>query len=548
MRHLLFVLLTFFSLNLFAQPNRKDATAERMIAQAKRLMQAEDYPQAAELFSDAAARPFHRKTTFSLYMSGLAAYEAGDMIVSDAAFSSLLHDYPDSRYCGDAIYHMALENLRSFDDEFSKVGLDSLLKLRETHPQKSLRKDAEQAIQAYVYERGPLYLLEEMYDQVQMADKILFLEPLCFKMVEAGEGFEARGFYDDFLWNGGLESDFLEELFTYEQQLSGPRREIMQIALFLPMKYEQLPLITLGESTTTLPGGSRQSVELVEGLKMALAEYDTLGQKKLYLRIYDSAVDSIRLANVLDSLRESPPDVIIGDLRKPASQQLSDWAEDMRLPQIVPLSAAQQLVEDRQYTFLAHASVKDHGTRMAEFARDSLHLTKVAVWTDSLGGTEMLASAFIERFDSLGGEIVRIQIDSLDQPTAGKKIEAISRQLFKSYVDGLYVPLLGKEEASGLILSLVDRFARNDIAVMGSPHWWHRYQTIDRGLKDRFEVLFSSSYLPSRDEKPYQDLYQAYLKAYQMPPGTQVVQGYDLGKYLATVLDDYDERRENLAD
>ena len=64
------------------------------------------------------------------------------------------------------------------------------------------------------------------------------------------------------------------------------------------------------------------------------------------------------------------------------SEVLGEWSESHWTPQIVPLSPAQSLVENKSQVFLAHPTAEDHGFAMAEYAWDTLQLNRVAIWTD----------------------------------------------------------------------------------------------------------------------------------------------------------------------
>ncbi|MEL6841698.1 MAG: ABC transporter substrate-binding protein, partial [Bacteroidota bacterium] len=385
-----------------------------------------------------------------------------------------------------------------------------------------------------------LYQLEDLYDRAQLSQKRLFLVPLVYRMVEEGRREDAESYYGDFMWMGGDEIPYVDRLLAEEVvRPAYAERSVVKLALVLPAFYEQMNPFEI-DSLPEIPGKSKVALEFYEGFEAALEEYEQEGQKKVFVRVLDSQRDSLITEEVVNTLQEFRPDLVIGDVYNQQSIQLSQWAETMRVPQIVPLSPTYELVAGKQHTFLAHPAVGEHGVRMALFARDSLKLQKVAVWSDQRYATDLLASSFRNTFLALGGEVVDFVVDSTFNRQAVKDIEQLVREMGASQADGVYIPILSNEETCGLIFSLMDKFYNaRKLKVMGSPHWWLRYKNIDRELKDRYGVYFSSSYLVEQDNESYRDFYRDYTRQFGFPPSQYAVQGYDLGQYLLSILDDY---------
>jgi branched-chain amino acid transport system substrate-binding protein len=283
---------------------------------------------------------------------------------------------------------------------------------------------------------------------------------------------------------------------------------------------------------------SQPALRFYEGFRLAVADFERHARKRLYLRIFDSRGDSLTTASLLDELDALSPDLVVGDFYGAPLEQLARWAESRATPQVVPLSSSSQLVAWRQQVFLAHPTIYTHGAVSARYAFDSLGLRRVAVWTDSLPGTEALAEAFMNTFDTLGGEVIRLQVDSAFHPEMQDDIRSTLHSLRFQQVDGMYLPLLGQQETAGLILSQM-RTMNLDYPVLGSPHWWSRYDNIDRDLKESYGLVFSTGYLTERDDPRFKEFYTRYLQQYALPPDEFAVQGYDLGRYLLQLLDQY---------
>lgn len=104
---------------------------------------------------------------------------------------------------------------------------------------------------------------------------------------------------------------------------------------------------------------------------------------------------------------------------------------------------------------------------------------------------------------------------------------------------GVYIPLMGNEEAASLIVNLLKK-EEKAVKVMGSPHFRSRYTTLPIDVKEDFQILFSTSHLEDSKNADFKRVYTEYLKNYNMPPSDNSIQGYDLAKFLILLMDGYD--------
>lgn len=529
-----------------AQRNRDkalkiDPIAQDLIAQGKRFLRAGNYRLAWDAFESAIDRPFHQGTTAAVYLSGIAALQGQQESAALKRFEEIIQQYPLSRYVEEAVYHRALIYLEASSLSLQQTGLLELLELESSARDLQLREDALTAVRAFTFEDIALADLEKMYDEAQLGQKDLFLVPLVYQLTEVGRKEDAESYYGDYLWMGGNELPYLDRVLAEDIVTTAiAERSVMKLALVLPIHYQQLSTYQI-DSLEQIPGKTKLALEFYEGFEAALREHQDQGERKILLRVLDSERDSSVTEDIINTLDRFRPDMIIGDVYNQQSAQLSNWAEMMRVPQIIPLSPTYELVQGKNQTFLAHPAVQEHGVRMALFARDSLKLNKVAIWSDQRFATELLAQSFKNTFMSLGGEVVDFVVDSTFDRDAVKGIEKLIREMGSTNVDGVYIPILSNEETCGLIFSLMDKmYSSRKLKVMGSPHWWLRYNNIDRELKDRYGVYFSSSYLVDPANEDYQNFYQYYLRRFDFPPSQYAVQGYDLGRYLLAILDQYE--------
>ena len=376
-------------------------------------------------------------------------------------------------------------------------------------------------------------MVERYYAKAPYRHLPLVLEAMCYRKLEAGQKHAAQELFNSFVAQGGQPSPFLLRLFDERHVMHYYEPNVTKIGMMLPLFLQE----TLPQGMDEIPPKSKIALEFYEGFQKAVADYEPYARKKIFLKIFDTARDSFTISQHLYELDRFYPDVVIGEVYNSASKVISDWSERRGVPQVVPFSPTMP-IHDKSFLFLAHSGVATHGLRMGEFARHQMKLNKVAVWTDGRRVTEQLVEAFMATFDTLGGEVIRVPIDSTFA-LAKNQILEYTRSLRLQGIDGHYIPL-ASEESSGLILSEL-QFLREEVRIMGSPSWQY-FNAIDRSTKERYGVVFSTSYLRQNDSAQYKAFYSDFFRHYHLPPSEYHVQGYDMGMYILQLLDRYDYR------
>jgi len=517
--------------------------AELTIEQGKQLLRAKKYPEALDAFAMASEGEWHRSTTAAIYLAGLAAHQAGYDDVAEDQFDRLKREFPESRYIEDADYHLAIADMRSRYKVDQREGIKNMLQLAVRASTTQLRVDAIKAVQADLYGRESLREDEwqALYASAPEGMKVIVLEPWLAPMIQAADYEQVRARYQAHVDAGGTSSDYLEDLLRLVDERKAENSQLVfepnisRIALMMPFHWNE-PEVRFNND---IPSRAALGLEFYEGFRIAVEGYMQQTGKQVFLRPFDSRRDTFKVREYLNQLSTFNPTLIVGDLYNTESGLISGWAEEKQIPQVVPLSATKELVEGKSYTFLAHPAANTHGQRLAEHAFYNLSLTRVAVFTNNSRGTKDLAEGFMSRFNELGGTIDTLFI-SLNYDLAVKEIPDLVGQIVDDGSGvGVYIPLMGDEESAGLIINLL-RQKSIEVVVMGSPHFRTRYNTLSRDIKERYQVLFTTSHLHDDEDPSYKLLYDTYLKQYKYPPTDNVIQGYDLARYLLAVLETYD--------
>lgn len=519
-----------------ALPKNEDAI--QLLYEGKQALNQKRYSHALSLFEQAANFPFNRSTTTAIYLAGIASMYQGNTDKAQRYFHHLIQAYPRSRYVEEARYHRALMLLRSDWEDRRRAGLSELIYLIDNAYSISIVRDALDAVRHYLFYQASTSYLERLYEVLADHHRLMLAEALCYRKVVSGEKEQAELFYEQYLREEGEDSPFLQQLFqhnTLTPTHAAPGK--VHIAIALPLYLDDY-LIKYAED---IPQKTKPWLEFYEGFQMGVEQYSRGAAKEYYLRVIDTRRDSATIVQNLYQLDAFRPDIVVGDIFNQSSAYISEWAESRGVPQIVPMSPTFE-VKHKSHTFLAHPSLETRATRMAEFARDVLQLKTVAVWSDQKRHSETFARAFAATFDTLGGEVLWVRVDSIYDrgPDEGGAKYEIPDSLFRlrlQQVEGMYVPI-GNEAICGLILSQLAALDWN-VKVMGTSHW-KSYKRIDRELKEKYGLIFtsSSSYNPAL--AAYREFYTQYLKEYDYPPSDFCLQGFDLGMYIAKVMDLYD--------
>ncbi|MEM7657341.1 MAG: ABC transporter substrate-binding protein [Bacteroidota bacterium] len=519
------------------QPPEEDPTAVQYLLRGKAFLEEQDLAMALLAFEAARDRPFHQATTASIYFAGITHYYLEDFREARRHFSWLTDEYPQSRYQEEARYHLALMDLRQAQRGPQRQALETLFELTGSS---ALSYDADQALRQYFFYVADRQDLRYWARRVRPEHQGLILEAWCFLRINEGEFLQAVDDYRAYKATGGRPIASLQRLLEGDQMVQFVEEGLSKVCLFLPLHLDPMALDTVNwrDSLPVIPKKSRLALEFYEGFQLALETYLPLAEKNIFVEVIDTRRDSAQIVDHMSYLDSLRPDLVVGEIFNHPSRILGEWSETRGVPQIIPLSPSPSLVENRQYGFLAHPSASGHGLYAARFAREKLRLQRMAVWSDGRKATEALAEPFVAGFDTLGGEVLKLTVDSVYSDSTRDMIQDLVRSLRFQQVDGVYLPIQANQEMAGLILGQM-RLQELDVKVIGGPHWWQRYETINREMKESYELMFTTSYMTEKEDPVYETFYQGYLKEYQFPPSMYSVHGYDMGMYVVQMLDGF---------
>jgi len=211
------------------------------------------------------------------------------------------------------------------------------------------------------------------------------------------------------------------------------------------------------------------------------------------------------------------------------SLEAAPICQDNQIPMISPSSTNPKVTAVGDYIFRVCFIDPFQGTVMANFARHTLHLKKVAVLTDvksdySLG----LAKFFKEGFIADGGAIVAEQ----NYSSGDKDFSAQLTALKAVNPDGIFVP--GYYTEVGLIALQARQLGLN-VPLLGGDGW-ESSSLIPIGGVSLEGSYFSTHYSPEDTSAAVQDFVKAFRAKYNETPNAMAALGYDSAMILADAM------------
>lgn len=544
----LFLCLTIaFSFGQKTPP--KDLESVKKVDFAKQLIAMEDYAGAAEQFQQVLNRPMNPLTSFAQYMLALMDFKQNNVEDAQQGFEHFLNEYPNSKYAADAHYHAILLKLNNGTNDEKVAALHQLFDLREHTYDKELSEVCANILKKKLFTELSIDVVGSFFEQMTSEKyKKEVLEAFCYQKYKKLKRQEVYLIYNKYLADGGEKSSFVETFLpkvnsthgaipAEKAQNTSPSENEIKVAVMFPFFLSAEALDTL----TAMPQKSMLALELYEGMILAIQEYMQNPKVKITIKVYDTQKDNALISKELAEMEYWKPQIVVGEIYNKCSRVIADWAGEREIAQLIPLSPSRALIENRENVFLMRSSGVAHAQKMAEFAFRDLGLKNIGVWNDGKGLTNEMANAFVKQFRALGGYASIAAIDSTFDIAKGE-IQQIVPTL-KSF-DGTYIPVTN-EESMSLILSMIDVKGLGSLKVMCSPDI-ETSEVIDRDLKDRFQIYYTSSYVPTESSDDFQHFLNFHIAEYGAFPSENHIRGYDIGKYIISIAEEYNPSTETI--
>ena len=386
--------------------------AESEFVSGMKLFQAGRFDTAAAVFSRIVKiYPQSQRITGAYIMGAKAWYEVKEYRESIRMLKNMIDLYPQSTYIEDAHYTLALNYFRTGRYEEAAAECIEVFQMSHTVQETGRAQKLVEMLAASYLTLPELQRLQTDAKSVEM--KSLMTLRIADKLFRMGD------------------------ITAAEQMLRSvavlpPRIKYVGDALALLEQMEQrglkigvvLPLMLKTEN----PSARTLGVEFLEGIQLAVSEYNQKVPLKISLDVRDTERDPSTAAQLVESLcSDEKVAAIIGPVLSNEVLACAGIANERGVPLITPTATANGIAAIGPFIFQANPDYATLGAGAAAYAYTSLGARTFAVLapTDVVG--KQLAESFIAEVNSIGGQMIDVQwypvgsVDLRDELTAMRR-------------------------------------------------------------------------------------------------------------------------------
>lgn len=287
---------------------------------------------------------------------------------------------------------------------------------------------------------------------------------------------------------------------------------------------EDSNVVVFGEVGSLTGPEATFGISTRNGIEMAVNAANREGGihgKRIVVKVYDDMGRPEEAANAATRLvNQDHVKIILGENSSSNSMAMASRADAANVPMISPSSTNPKVTEGHPYVFRVCFIDPFQGFVMAKFARDELHLTRVAVLKDLKNDYSIgLSDVFTHKFSEMGGQITDSESYSEGDSDFRAQLTAIKR----SNPQALYAP--GYYTDVGLIA----RQAREigiTVPLLGGDGW-ESSRLYELGGSAIEGSYYSNLYSPDDPSPRTQQFIRDYKQLYGEIPDSLAALGYD---------------------
>ncbi len=481
------------------------------------LFDANQFPEALKIFQWISAQQENTKSTVALLFSAKIFLAQKNYSSAEKTLHQFIDSYPNSKYIGEAVllYVEALKGLGrkketvTFLIEYFTEGNDQLANERK----KAL-------IASTIDDTFSLAEVDELLSKEMNHDlKPTILFSALKKNIAAGNSEAAKLSYDLLKKNHPTAAETAEAAALFNPSSDTSTGDSPKIIVCL------LPI------TDTYGNENQAAKEVLEGIKFAIHEYNSLAGNQFALLIKNTKRDSSEI-NLLTREITSGKNIsaVIGPLFSDETKYFLDAFDSSNIPVISPTATDENLQIGNNLFYQANTSMELHGEVMAQYLFFVENKKSIGILYPKTGNANIIGKSFISEFRKLGGKAV-------EQMYLSKNItnEALSPNFKKNLinVDGIFLPI----NDNGSIPVTLSTLLKNgiDLPIYGNQDWFTTKGLETASALSEKLTFTSDSFIDYEDEDVV-----SFSRNYSETTGQEIstnnLYGYDAAKYLLKIL------------
>jgi branched-chain amino acid transport system substrate-binding protein len=480
------------------------------------LFQSYQYDEALRVFTRIADEDLNQRTTAAILFEGKIDLLQSNEPEALVAFNKLFMEYPSSKYIDEA--HMSLADYYLENSMYGKslIQLCSLILNTKSPANDSLARSIGEKITFLHLNNN---ILDSLLTTLTSPRDHTYLLWLKGKL--------------NLLKNNPRKAKecFTEIVLNYPRSVEKNDAAHSLISLNLPDENNGslLGVILPAYQKDTNYSRVEPSVEILEGIKFAVSEYNSENNNKIGLLIRDSERKTEKIKGIKEEFDKlNSIKAIIGPVYSDEVKTALEIFKNSNIPIISPTATENDLTSSYPNFFQANPSFILRGEIMAQYIYFVENKKKIALLFPEEGGSSSsVANAFKNEFIKLGGKIIielTYSSNSYDLSSQISKIQARVKD-----IQGLYVPLADKADAS-IILSQLEQQGIN-LTLYGNQDWLSA-KGFESSSTLSNQLIFTSDYFIDYDDPNYQAFNKTFYQKTHMDLTRNVLYGYDAAKFV----------------
>jgi branched-chain amino acid transport system substrate-binding protein len=349
-------------------------------------------------------------------------------------------------------------------------------------------------------------------------------------LMRKGDSFNAKSTFQELMrtYPESSEYDEAENLVDYSYEYK-PSTAV--IGVMLPL-----------ESDFTGKYTSKSAIEILEGIKFAINDFNQDRTDKVGLIIRDTKKDPDEIEKIRDEfVSYSSMVAIIGPIFSSEVRVALEEFDDYDIPIISPTATDDDLTGMSRNFFQANPSFSVRGKVMAQYLYYSENKRVFSVMNSIQSYSPILAASFISEFDELGGKVIKresFRNDSMNFSIPVSKIYADSL-----LIEGIYIPL-SDNSVTPFIFSELSKYPIK-IPLYGNQDWFTA-KGFETASGSSNNLTFTSDYYVDFNSEAFESFSIQFVDITGNDVNRNVLYGYDTAKYLLTAIRNSEPGRKNL--
>ncbi|NWG29169.1 MAG: ABC transporter substrate-binding protein [Ignavibacteriaceae bacterium] len=527
----IFLILLIFSSDLINSQTNVEEEINNQFDKAVSLFNTANYDDALQIFNKLIIDyKFNSKTTASEFFKIKIYYEQKQLNQFKYSAEQFLKTYPGSNYIDEirillTKYYLDVANYYNALRELLYI----IESTNSSEYEKKARKNGEGIAAKYLNETQ-LERLGSSFNSSKVKSYLLLQLGKC--LLRNGNSTGAKNKFEELIANYPQSDEYTEAKSLVDISYSAKPAATI-IGVMLPLEEN-----SAGEYT------SQPALEILEGIKFAVDEYNKLRSDKIGLLVRDTKKD----ANEIKKIREEFSSLnsvisIIGPIFSNEVRIALQEFEDYDIPIISPTATDDDLTNISQNFFQANPSFSVRGKVMAQYVYYVENRRTVSVLNSIEGYSPVLAASFINEFEKLGGKVIKKVSFKNDYTDFSEPINKI--YIDSLLIEGIYIPLSDNSVTPFIFSALIKYGVK--IPIYGNQDWFTA-KGFETAPAISNNLIFTSDYFVDFNSEVYKNFSDQFSTITGKDVNRNVLYGYDAAKYILTVIRNSEPNRRSIVD